>query len=135
MDFMAILNSQSATHHPFVLCSAKQCAAPTKNTLNHLMLVWSAVCDLWYSSCGLVAQYSTRQSCVVYLHLDHTPHAINHVWHSTSTLSNTYNGGIVPIGKYIIPSTPSCCLYLSSFYSPLFLRLLLNHTHYTYVLF
>ena len=28
--------------------------APTANTLNHLMLLRRALCDLWYPGCGLV---------------------------------------------------------------------------------
>ena len=58
-------------------CSAKQCAAPRKSTLNHLMLAWSAIHNLWLHF-------------VLYWLLDHTPCATNHIQHSAPTLSITY---------------------------------------------
>ena len=61
-------------------------------TINHLFCWWvRALRDLWHSGYGLVAWYSTWLCLVLYQPLDHTPHAINLVMHSSPTLSNTYN--------------------------------------------
>ena len=70
----------------------------------YLMLVMSALWDLWHEGCGLVAWYSTWLHLMLYQPIDHTPCAI-HVKHEltnikwfivspwpTSTCVLTFNG-------------------------------------------